>query len=96
MMRNTRMRTVWEPTLYVMTGLGSIYIAVQYLPQPDRSFQGVFVYGWFAFAAIVIAANLWFLFGVDKERKVQSARRKARSVVFEATAQRAGLHRQQR
>lgn len=96
MIRVTRMRTVWEPTLYTMVGLGSVYVAVQHMPNAVTTLQNGFMYGWFAFAAIVIAANLWFVLGVDKERRVKSSRRRNRSIVFRATAQAQALRKRAR
>ncbi len=87
MIRVTRMRTVWEPTLYTMVSLGCVYVATQYIPNAMTTWQKVFVYGWFAFATIVIASNLWFVLGVDKERRIKRLRKLHRKTVFQVTGQ---------
>ncbi len=97
MIRVTRLRTVWEPALYTMVGVGSVYVAVEHMPYAAiTAWQKVFVYGWLAFAAIVISANLWFVLGVDKERSVKRSRRRHRSTVFQATAQTQALRKHTR
>ncbi len=56
--------------LYTATGLGLLYEAVPRLPRQAGVWPETFVLAWCGFAMLVVAANLWYVLGADKERAV--------------------------
>ncbi len=60
--------------LYVLAVLGILYVMLPRLPHFLRGQAGVFTIVWVSFALLVMGANLWFVLGADKERKMSRSR----------------------
>lgn len=55
--------------VYLTIGLAMLFYALPHLPDVGPSLAGVFTLSWTGFAMLIIAANLYYLVGVDRERK---------------------------
>ncbi|MFC4767793.1 hypothetical protein [Effusibacillus consociatus] len=55
--------------VYMGLGLAVLFYAIPQLPEVSWSAGGVFSVVWLLFGVLIIAANLYYLIGVDKERK---------------------------
>lgn len=55
-------------------GLAMLFYAVPELPAFSWSPAGLFVISWLLFAVLIIGSNLYYLVGVDKERKLRDRR----------------------
>jgi predicted membrane protein len=55
--------------VYMGLGLAMLFYAIPQLPGLSWSAAGVFSVVWLLFAILIIGANLYYLIGVDKERK---------------------------
>jgi predicted membrane protein len=65
MKRNQALRSF----MYMGLGLAMLFYAIPQLPGLSPSAAGVFSVVWLLFGILVIGANLYYLIGVDKERK---------------------------
>ncbi len=78
---------------YVLLSTGIMVIAVPRLPRLSVNTGGVFAICWIAFALAVLAANLWFAVGADRERRalmMTDASRKRRTVSHDRDHQTTG------
>lgn len=55
--------------IYMGLGLAMLFYAIPQLPSLSWSAEGVFTVVWLLFGILVVGANLYYLIGVDKERK---------------------------
>ncbi|GAX89460.1 hypothetical protein [Effusibacillus lacus] len=55
--------------MYMGLGLAVIFYAIPQLPGLSWSLGGVFSVVWLLFGILVVGSNLYYLIGVDKERK---------------------------
>jgi len=55
--------------IYLTSGLGLLFFALQNLPYVTMDLAGVFTVTWLLFAMLFIGANLYDLIGVDREHR---------------------------
>lgn len=55
--------------VYLTIGLAMLFYALPHMPEVTASLEGVFTLSWTGFAMLIIAANLYYLVGVDRERQ---------------------------
>lgn len=54
--------------VYVCALVAMLFYAIPRLPRLQHGVAGTFAFLWIGFAGLVLAANLYFLVGADKER----------------------------
>ncbi|WP_018132004.1 hypothetical protein [Effusibacillus pohliae] len=55
--------------VYMGLGLAMLFYAIPQLPKLSWSLAGAFSVVWLLFGVLAVGANLYYLIGVDKERK---------------------------
>lgn len=55
--------------VYMGLGLAMLFYAIPQLPKLSATAAGVFSVVWLLFGILVVGANLYYLIGVDRERK---------------------------
>ncbi|UOF92655.1 hypothetical protein LSG31_11110 [Fodinisporobacter ferrooxydans] len=58
-----------KSVLYVILGLAMVLYAIPKLPAISLSVSGIFTVVWLLFSFLFIGANLYYVYGVDKEAK---------------------------
>lgn len=71
MFRSDRRKKPWGGVFYAAASLGLLYEAVPRLPRQASAWSETFALAWCGFALLVVAANLWYVLGADKERAVR-------------------------
>lgn len=71
--------------LYTSALIGLTVFGVPRLPRLEHGEAGAFTLLWLLFVALCVGANLYFLFGADKERKQQLERQEYEEVDLQTT-----------
>lgn len=77
-------------------GLAMLFYAIPQLPGLSWSAAGIFSAVWLAFGILAVGANLYYLIGVDKERKLRHHRQREWEREVARTAARLQYNRRRR